>query len=94
MWLALVFLLALWTLGGKAQAAEALPDHGSLTLVTLALNQDLAREHARGQQILRANRAADRADSRFSLSPTKPRSQATLYPAGDGGVMVEMNFHY
>jgi len=94
MWLALVFFVALSALGHGAQAAEVHPGHGSLTLATLALNQDLAREHARGQQILRANQAAGRTENRFRLSSTKPRNQATLYPAGDGGVMVEMNFHY
>lgn len=70
-------------------------DFGSLTQTTAALNQDFAREQAFGQRLLGSIYAQPTNHQReLRISAQEPRNRATVYPAGDGGVMVEMNFRY
>ncbi|WP_018955143.1 hypothetical protein [Thioalkalivibrio sulfidiphilus] len=69
--------------------------YGSLTRTAAALNQDFAREQAFGQQILRSSYAQPASYQReLRISAQEPRNRAMVYPAGDGGVMLEMNFRY
>ncbi len=69
--------------------------YGPLTQTTAALNQDFAREQAFGQQILRSSYSQPAYYTReLRISAQEPRNRAMVYPAGDGGVMVEMNFRY
>jgi hypothetical protein len=69
-------------------------NHVSLTQSALALNQDLAREYARGEQLLRTPSGQESATRWRTSAHIKPRNQAALYPTGDDGVMLEMNFQY
>jgi hypothetical protein len=94
----LVAAVALAAMAGMpAQAAGDQPDgqdHASLTQSTLALNRDLAREYARGEQLLRTPSGQENASRWRTSARIKPRNQAALYPTGEDGVMLEMNFQY
>jgi hypothetical protein len=69
-------------------------NHASLTQSALALNQDLAREYARGEQLLRTPSGQESTTRWRTSTSIKPRNQAALYPTGEDGVMLEMNFQY
>lgn len=84
-----------------APPAQAHDDSGdtayrqaSLTESTLALNQDLAREYAHGVRLLHSGSAQDNVRRWQTSAGVGPRNQAMVYPAGEGGVMVELNFKY
>lgn len=80
-----------------AQAAgpgQSSHGHASLTQSTLALNQDLAREYARGEQLVRRAQPQEGTPRWRTSAGFKPRNQAALYPTGEDGVMLEMNFQY
>ena len=68
--------------------------HASLTEATLALNQDLAREYARGLQLINTGYFPENTRRWEGSASLRPRNQATVYPMGDDGVMLEMTFRY
>ncbi|WP_077277245.1 hypothetical protein [Thioalkalivibrio denitrificans] len=68
--------------------------YASLTEATLALNRDLAREYARGLQLISTGHVQDNTRRWEGSASLRPRNQATVYPMGDDGVMLEMTFRY
>jgi hypothetical protein len=86
-------LAALISLPFSSHGDEA--EDNSLTRTIAALNQDFAREQALGEQILRSSYSQPVSYQReLRISAQEPRNQAMVYPSGDGGVMLEMNFRY
>jgi hypothetical protein len=88
-----VTLLAIPTAQAQEGQAGTLR-HASLTEATLALNRDLAREYARGLQLIHTDSSQDTTRRWQGSASLRPRNQATVYPTGEDGVMLEMTIQY